>query len=153
MKASEENEILKRLLKNEFISKKVKELDLNNEQMIQAIPIMLDMMNEFEESSKDPNSKKEFVVSMKLVNNEVKRTHILSNFGKQNYFKKNISCFDIANFDVSEDKEFIKEPGRKSIVNKFSEILNNNITNKGIYIWGKMGIGKTFILKKWIIYF
>ncbi|WKX02700.1 ATP-binding protein [Candidatus Mycoplasma mahonii] len=136
--------IIKELLQDDRIMKEVSKNGLTKEQIIEAIPILIDMKNQ----DKNDDYVTTFYISK---TGKVMRQEVLSAAGENNLFIQNIITFGINAFDYS-DNEFFKEDSRKELVNKFLPFLNaDNTYKKGLYIYGNMGIGKTFIAKKFLI--
>ncbi len=137
--------ILKNLLKNKKISNRVEELDLNKKQLIDAIPILIDMNEE-----KEDNIKKT-LTSFNLINGKVKRIVVLSKYGKKIQYSNNVVTQKINPIDFEEKNIFYREENRKILINSFAEILKKPFEKqKGLYIYGKPGIGKTFIMKRFV---
>lgn len=135
--------LLKKLLKNKRISNQVNKLKLSKEQLFYALPILIDMN---EEKDDDQN---ETLTSFDLINGDVKRISILSKFGKKNFFLNNIITQKINFVDFEVDKKFFQEENRKKIVSSFSKLIEKPFSEqKGFYIYGKTGIGKTFLMKR-----
>ena len=135
------DKILKELLGIERIKARVYELKLTKEQMIDAIPVMIDMKNQNIESS-------EYLITFYLTKTgSIQRTELLSDYGKKNTFIKNIVTNNIYPMSFNPDEVFEKDNLRKTIVNEFVRYINGD-AKKGMYIYGPMGIGKTFILKR-----
>ena len=135
-------EVLKELLKNDRIMKAVSDAKLSKEQMINAIPILIDMSNQ------DP-SKDEILSSFYVSRNGyIKRQESLSKFGEEKAFIKNIVTQSISKVSFDDD-EFFRANERKDLVVSFLPFLEDIETyKKGFYIHGAMGIGKTFISKR-----
>lgn len=136
--------ILQETLKNDRVAKKVDALKLTKEQMIDALPILIDMANEIEDGiSKTLTS---FEV---LESGSVKRIAVLSKRGIELSYINNIVTQKINPINFEENKEFSKEEGRKEVVNLFAKHLNKETCpGKGLYLYGEMGIGKTFLMKR-----
>ena len=138
----DEAKILKGLLKNPRIQSRVSELKLTQEQMVDAIPVMIDMDNQDEKTA-------EYLISFYITRGgSVKRVELLSDVGKKRSFLRNVVTSKIypVSFDLTQ--EFDKVVNRKEIVNGFVKYLKDDGYEKGMYIYGPMGVGKTFILKK-----
>ena len=140
-------ELLESLLKNPRIAKRVNELNLNRDQMIEAIPVMIDMQSEEDEIS-ELDKLTSFYVSE---HGSVLRTYVLSPKGKEKKYIDNIITNKIFPLDFEDRKPFDQEEGRRKIVEDFSNLLKNPGTaEKGFFIYGDMGIGKTFMLKRFL---
>lgn len=137
------DKILQDILKNERVANRINELKLNKDQMYDALPILIDMADEKDDGKTETLTS--FYVNDRGV---VKRMAILSSKGKKRAFLDNIVTQDLNYVDFEEGSDFIKEEGRKEVVNEFSKYIKEDNVNKGLYIYGDMGIGKTFMLKK-----
>ena len=135
-------EVLKKLLQNGRLLNAVTEAKLSKEQLIKAIPILIDM------NEQDPE-KDELLTSFYVSRNgNIKRQETLSDIGKEKAFINNIVTQSISKVSFDTD-EFFKESGRKEVVTSFIPFLEDPDTyRKGLYIHGAMGIGKTFISKR-----
>lgn len=135
-------EILKDLLKNPRIQSRVSELKLTEEQMIDAIPVMIDMNNQ-DESTAD------YLVSFYVTKSgSIKRVELLSKLGQKKSFLDNVVTRKIYPVSFDMTQEFDREASRKEIVNDFVKYLETDDYQRGMFIYGPMGVGKTFILKK-----
>lgn len=137
------DKILQDILKNDRVANRVNELKLSKEQMYDALPILIDMADETDDNKTDTLTS--FYVNERGV---VKRMAILSSKGKKKAYLDNIITQDLNYVDFEEGADFIKEEGRKVVVNEFSKYIKGEQVKKGLYIHGDMGIGKTFMLKK-----
>ncbi|NQZ65707.1 MAG: ATP-binding protein [Mycoplasmatales bacterium] len=136
--------ILKKLLENEKISKKVNALKLTKKQMIEAIPILIDMSEEIDDGIRKT------LTSFELhENGSVKRISVLAKRGLKYRYLNNVVTNKMYPVNFEDDKKFIYEEGRKEIVNLFANFLNGEEPpKKGLYLHGQIGIGKTFIMKR-----
>lgn len=139
----DKDSLLKELLKNPRIQKRVEETLLTKEQMYDALNILIDM-NEEKDDENTLSLTSFFVNEYKIV----KRMAILSTKGKRLSYNKNVLTQGINYVNFENLEEFHKEEERKEIVNQFSKFTLGKEKEKGIYIYGDMGIGKTYILKK-----
>lgn len=129
-----------RLFKNDRILNRVKEFNMTKEQIIQAIPVMIDMYNESMES--------DYLTSFIITRTgSVQRILIKSESGNAKSFLNNFVSLDIYPMKF-ENNEFEKDEARRGVVSKFSAILKEQNPKHGLFIYGPMGIGKTFIAKK-----
>ncbi|WP_127942882.1 MULTISPECIES: DnaA ATPase domain-containing protein [unclassified Mycoplasma] len=137
-------EILAELLQNERIAKRVQELNLTDQQMIEAIPIMIDM-SEQTESPDQP-----YWTSFYLTDSgQVRRMEVLSPQGQKDLYLKRIVTNHIQAIDFENHKDFWVKPSRAQVGNWIRGFFANpDQSKKGLYLWGKHGSGKTFILKR-----
>ena len=141
--AYEPKNIIENLMKNKRIKKRVDELNLNKNQILEALPILIDM----NEQKDDKNTK--YLTSFYLTNDgNVKRYEIRSSYWSQFFYLKNVKTLDFENVDFEDEKEFIKEESRKIVVNKIKNYLGIQKEALGLYLYGDMGVGKTFLLKR-----
>lgn len=139
----DKEKLLKNLLKNKRIYDRVNKLKVPKKQLFNALPILIDMNEEKEDDQR------ETLTSFDLVDGSVKRISILSNFGKKNSFLDNIITQKINFIDFEMDKKFFPEENRKKLVDSFTKLIEKPFGNqKGFYIYGKTGIGKTFLMKR-----
>lgn len=136
-------EILKEVLQNERVAERVTELKLSKKQMNDALSILIDMANENDDSK--VKTLTSFYIDKKGI---PKRMVVLSTKGKQLEYLNNILTQEINFIDFENIPEFYKEESRKEVVAAFSKFIKSDSTpKKGIYIYGDMGIGKTFMFK------
>jgi len=140
------NEINK-LLKDKRIAKRVKEFKLTNEQLVEALPILIDMFNDKEDGVK------EYLISFYVgKSGAVMRSQELSEVGKRNAYKENIVTLHMQDIDFSKTEDFDKDPKRITLINTLAEYTKDTIPSKGLYIYGSTGIGKTFISKRFAMH-
>ncbi len=138
------DQILKKTLENERVLKKVNSLNLTKDQMLEALPILIDMSEE-----KDDENVRTLTSFEVHENGSIKRTSILSSKGIRLRYLENIVTNKINPINFEDNKKFINDENRKKVVNLFARYLKSgNHPKKGIYLFGNMGIGKTFIMKK-----
>ncbi len=136
------SELLKTLLENDRLLQIVTENKLTKEQMIQALPVLIDMNNQDPEKDEVLTS---FYVSR---TGSIKRQEVLSPIGKNKSFINNIVTQSIAEISF-DDSDFFKDDGRRGVVSAFAEIVaEDSKIKKGLYIYGGMGVGKTYTSKK-----
>ena len=137
-------DIIDKIMQNKRIANRIKFFNLSENQILDSLPIFIDMLNE-----KD-DEKTEVLTSFNIsTTGSIKKINILSTFGKKIGYMNNIITQNINPINFEEEKEFHKDEARKTIINEFSKFLKSeNINKKGFYLYGKMGIGKTFILKR-----
>lgn len=136
------DELIMSLLQNERISKVIKDLSLDREKVIEALPIMIDMNAETEDG------KREYFTSIGLNSlGDVQRIKTLTNHGKEMAYLNNVISNNITKINFEDEKKFIKSKSKLPIVNAFGKILEEK-EHRGIYVYGKMGVGKTFMLKR-----
>ena len=139
----DKEKLLKNLLKNKRISNRVNKLKLSKKQLFDVLPILIDM-NEEKESDQ-----RETLTSFDLIDGNIKRISVLSSLGKKNSFLNNIITQKINFIDFETDKKFFLEENRKKLVENFSKLIEKpSNEQKGFYIYGKIGIGKTFLMKR-----
>ena len=135
------DKILLEVLKDPKAAKAVEGLELSKEQLIDALPILLEIIDE-------DTSNIEFVAQVGIdENGNVFRTSKRSSLGEKNKYKENIISDHLEKIDFDSLGKFEKDENRRLLISKFAKILNNQ-SNKGLYIYGDLGVGKTFILKK-----
>ena len=137
-------ELIASLLKNKRIFDRVKELKLSEAQIEQALPILIDMSEEKD----DENTK--FLTSFYVSHTgSINKMQVRSTYWSQFAFLDNLVTGDIQEINFDDDKDFIKEESRRNLVQKLNKYLTGTGNKeKGIFIYGKMGIGKTFLLKR-----
>ncbi|MDL2211736.1 ATP-binding protein [Erysipelotrichaceae bacterium OttesenSCG-928-M19] len=62
-----------------------------------------------------------------------------------NKLKNLVYSSDAINYDLADKKDFLALPSRAKIYQHF-DLLMSNKTNKGFYLFGPAGVGKTFII-------
>ena len=135
--------LLKKLLKNKRISSKANQLKLSKKQLFNILPILIDMNEE-----KEDNVRETFT-SFDLIDEKIKRVSVLSEFGKKKSFLNNVVTQNINFVDFEIEKKFFQEENRKKLVSSFSKLIEQPFSNqKGFYVYGKTGIGKTFLMKR-----
>lgn len=137
-------DIIKELLQNPRIAKRVEELKLTPSQIEEALPILMDMS----EQKDDEHSKylTSFYVSPA---GAIKRMEVRSTYWQKYEYLENIVTQDIERIDFEDEKEFFKEDERKALLPYISDyLLDDGRHRKGLYIHGLMGVGKTFLLKR-----
>ncbi len=143
-------QLIDELLKNKRIANRVSELNLSENQIIEALPILLDMSQQQED-----NNDNLFLTSFYVTDSgAIKRMEVLSSKGKEKVYLKNVVTKHIYNVSFDDHREFKKTLGRKEVMQKivtfFKNIKekNNPQKNQGLFIYGDHGVGKTFILKR-----
>ncbi len=138
--------VLKELMEIPRIKNRVLELNLTNEEAIQALPILLEMSEE-----KD-NTKSIYLTSFERTEfGNIKKILVLSKEGKKKEYLNNILTLHFLPIDFEEDKEYEKLEDRRILVAEFAKFLKENeleVVPKGFYIYGPHGVGKTFTLKR-----
>ena len=134
--------ILKDLLKNQRILDRVEKLRPTKEAMIDGISILIEMNEE--------NNKRNTLTSFNIdEKGRMNRISILSKKGEKKAYLDNIKTNNIYEINFDDEKEFLKEEGRKEVANFFSKFIREPASHEyGFYLYGEMGIGKTFILKR-----
>jgi len=136
-------EEIEKLLKNRRVAKRVKELKPTNEQLAEALPILIDMVDDKEDGIK------EYLTSFDITKTgAVIRTQELSKVGEANAYKENIVTLEMQDFNFSKIEDFHKDPERLTLINTLAEYTKDKMPEKGLYIYGSTGIGKTFICKR-----
>lgn len=140
----DKDQLLKELVKIPRIAARISELKLNQNQITEALPILIDMSEEKD----DENTK--YLTSFYLTHTgNVKKMQVRSTYWKQFEYLDNLVTRDIQEINFEEDKEFIKEESRRNLVQKLNKYFTGTGNHeKGMYIYGKMGIGKTFLIKR-----
>ena len=137
---------IKEVLKNKRVAKRVKEFKLTNEQIAEALPILIDMAEDKEDGIK------EYLTSFYVgKSGAIMRSQELSKVGKANEYKKNIVTLHLQNIDFPEKETFDKDDKRLTLVNKLAEYTKEDIPAKGLYIYGNTGVGKSFITKRFAL--
>lgn len=140
----EKLEIAKKLLNNPRIAERVHELDLNKEQILEALPIMMDMDEQVDDEKTQHLTS--FYIS---ANGSIKRMEVRSTYWKKYEYLENVVTQSINPVDFEDEKEFFKEDGRKNIIPYIDKyIKEQGIYHKGLFLYGQMGVGKTFVLKR-----
>ena len=136
------DELLKEVLKNNRVAEKVSELKLTKDQMKDALATLIDMANEVDDGS---------LIHLTTIFVDdygiVRRTTELASRGKKLSYLENIVSQQFNEVDYEKLPEFHKDEGRKEVVNEFAKFIQGETNNKGLYIYGDMGIGKTYMLK------
>ena len=135
-------EILKGLLKNQRILDRVEEIRPSLEAMIDGLSILIEMNEE--------NNNKKTLTSFDIdEKGRLTRISILSKKGRAKAYLDNVKTNNIYEINFEDEKEFLKEDSRKDVVNFFSKFIREAGTQKhGLYLYGEMGVGKTFMLKR-----
>lgn len=146
MKKLDIDKLIKEVLKNKRIANRVKELKLSQEQLLEALPILLDMKHQDEQKDYDPL----YLTSFYLTENgAVKRMEILSPKGEAEIYLKQIKTQEIFKISFDNNKDFKKTPNRHEIMQTIASFFKDFPQNKqGFYLHGDHGVGKTFILKR-----
>lgn len=128
------------------IKERVLELNLTNEEAISALPILLEMSEEKE------NTKSIYLTSFERTDSgAIKKILVLSKEGLKKEYLNNIVTQQFSPIDFEEDKEYEKLDDRRALVSAFAKILEADkleVVPKGLYIFGIHGTGKTFTLKR-----
>lgn len=140
----DKDELIKELMAHPRIAKRVEELKLTREQVEQALPIMIDMADE------EDDSNKRYLISFDLTpQGNIARKQVLSTEGLKYAYLSNVVTYDINPINFEEDKEFDKDIERKNLMPMIQKYLDKDSKyQKGIYLYGQKGVGKTFILKR-----
>ena len=140
----DKKELINSLMKNKRIFNRVKELKLTEAQIEQALPILIDMSEE-----KDDENTKYLTSFYVSHTGSINKMQERSTYWAQYAYLDNLVTGDIQEINFDEDKDFIKEESRRNLVQKLNKYLTGTGKHeKGVYIYGKMGIGKTFLLKR-----
>lgn len=144
MSAINKQDIIKELLQNQRIAKRIEELKLTPSQIEEALPILMDMQEQVD----DEHTK--YLTSFYVSDSgAVKRMEVRSSYWQKFAYLENIVTQDIERINFEDDKEFLKEDARKGLMPMISNYLKNDGSiKKGIYLYGQMGVGKTFLLKR-----
>lgn len=136
-------QLISELMTNERISERINELNLSKTQIIEALPILLDMS---EQTELDRLFFTSFYVT---TSGAVKRMEVLSPKGQEKVYLKKLMTKEIYNLSFDEHKEFKKTIARKEMMQWIAAFFKDFPNNKrGAYIYGDHGVGKTFILKR-----
>lgn len=134
--------LIEELLANKRISDVVNNLSLSKEQLHEALPIMIDM------SEEEEDGKREYFTSIGINSlGHIQRIKVYSKLGEETAYLENIVSNDITRINFEDDKKFMKTSERISIVNHFGKILEGK-EEKGLFVYGPMGVGKTFMFKR-----
>ena len=136
------DEVIKTILKNTFVYEQITKHNLTDKQIKEALPILIDMANQDMENSK-------YIISFYIASNgAVKRQEILSPKGmKESYMSRVLSQdFSPTNFEL--EKKYYMSEERGNVLNEFARYLSDNPPNIGLYLYGNMGVGKTFTAKR-----
>lgn len=138
--------LLKEMMEIPRIANRVMELNLTNEEAFEALPIMLEMSEESEDT------KSLYLTSFdRAESGAIKKITVLSKQGKKKQYLENVKTQFLYPIDFEEDKEYEKLEERRNLVNAFAQFLKEDesgIVSKGLYIFGTYGLGKTFTLKR-----
>lgn len=138
--------LLKEMMEIPRIASRVMELNLTNEEAFEALPIMLEMSEESEDT------KSLYLTSFdRSDSGAIKKITVLSKQGKKKQYLENVKTQYLYPIDFEEDKEYDKLEERRNLVNAFAQFLKEDesgIVSKGLYIHGTYGLGKTFTLKR-----
>lgn len=137
--------IIEDLLKIKRIKDVVAKEGLNDKQLLDALPILIDMSEQ-----KDTKDIK-FLTSLTIDDGgNVIRIEVPSSHQKSRQYQNMLLTSKIEKIDFEDDKEFIKELSRKEIVSSIKKYMHKDKEEKlkGLYIYGDMGVGKTFMLKR-----
>lgn len=142
--AFDKQTIIRELLQHPRIAKRIEELKLTPAQIEEALPILMDMSEQIDdEHTKYLTS---FYVSSA---GAIKRMEVRSSWFQKYEYLDNVLTQNIERIDFEDEKDFIKEDERKVVLPYITSYLNNdNLTKKGLYLFGQMGVGKTFLLKR-----
>lgn len=140
-------EVIKQLMEEHpRIRDRILELNLTNEEAIQALPILLEMSEENE------NTKALYLTSFERSElGNVRKILILSNEGKRKEYINNILTQKFLPIDFEDEKDYEKLEDRRVLVAEFAKLLKANdleVVPRGFYIFGPHGVGKTFTLKR-----
>lgn len=138
--------LLKEMMTIPRIANRVMELNLTNDEAFEALPIMLEMSEENEDT------KSLYLTSFdRSESGAIKKITVLSKQGKKKQYLENVKTQFLYPIDFEEGKDYDKLEERKLLVNAFAQFLKEDesgIVSKGIYIHGSYGLGKTFTLKR-----
>lgn len=135
-------EIIKTLLEDDFVRQEVNKHNLSPTQIKEALPILIDMANQDVENAK-------YIVSFYVTNTgAVKRQEILSQKGIKETYMSRVLSQEFSPINFEEEKEYFKTEGRAHVVKDFIPFLSDENQQKGLYIYGSMGVGKTFTAKR-----
>ena len=135
--------IIEELMKNSRIKAKVEETKLTRDQIFEALPILIDM------NQQKDNKETKYLTSFYIdKNGQIRRQEYRSTYWAKFAYLENIKSLWIEEVDFEDDKEFILENSRKSVVNQIINHLDKSKQTKGLYLYGKVGVGKTFLMKR-----
>ena len=138
--------LLRELMQIKRIHDRVIQLNLTNDEAVEALPIMLEMSEESEDT------KALYLTSFdRTESGAIKKISVLSKEGKKKLYLENIKTQSFYPIDFEEDKEYEKLEERRVLVSEFAKFLKDDqtgVVSKGFYIYGTNGLGKTFTLKR-----
>ena len=136
------NSILKQITENSVAVNLIKDLKITKEEVIDNIPTFLDIL---EQDAKNGNT----LVSLKrLASGNLQRVESISKFGIEKMWMDKVLTNYIVPFVYHEEEKTDYSDDRKRLISEFSSIVKNKDTKNGIYIYGPIGSGKTFLMKK-----
>lgn len=140
----DKEKLIKELIVNKRIASEIKKHNLSTEQIEEALPIFIDMAQEKD----DENTK--YLTSLKIVNGNVQRVQVRSSYYQNFAYLENIITQQYEPINFEDEQTFLKENGRKKAISALAKIWKNSdlLHQKGLYLFGDIGIGKTFILKR-----
>ena len=128
------------IINNQRIQQRIKETKPTKQQLLNGMCILIDMVEE--EKDKERNNWTSFIVEK----NELKRISIWSPKGKKTHLLENIITQDMYPISFNNKKIFL-DFNRKEVIELFKTVVQKQ---KGIYLFGNMGVGKTFLFNKWL---
>lgn len=138
--------LINELLTNKRISQQIKTLNLSWEQIIEALPILLDM----QEQDLNFNEESLYLTSFYVTpSGAVKRMETLSPLGQKKAYLNNLVTRNIYLLNFDDHKRMKTSQERTAIIDWVANFLKNLKHQKqGLFLCGETGVGKTFILKK-----
>ena len=135
-------DVIKTILKNSFVYEQIIKHNLSESQIKEALPILIDMANQDIENSK-------YIISFYVTNEGVvKRQEVLSPKGQKESYMTRVLSQDFAPINFELEKKYFKNEGRAEAVKAFAPYLLDKKPTIGLYLYGKMGVGKTFTAKR-----
>lgn len=137
-------DIIKELLQIPRIAKRIEELKLTPAQVEEALPILIDMAEQVD----DEHTK--YLTSFYVSHaGAIKRMEVRSSHWQKFEYLDNIVTQNLERIDFEDEKEFMKEDARKALMPLISDFLSGDMKpRRGIFLYGQMGVGKTFLLKR-----
>ncbi len=137
----EKIEIINKALAIERVAKRVKDLKITKKQLEDSLIILLEIISE---SELDPQPK--YITSFNVeYDGSLSMTKILSEAGKEKTFANRLITQDISPINTILRLQDIDRTAERAELGKFITEYKQEDNPKGFYLYGSMGIGKSFI--------